>query len=178
MASWCKLGLLLLLQSLSSSAAAAGSISLSVGESITGNRTLVSEGGKFELGFFSPAGDSNYYVGIWYKKIPVQTVIWVMNRDRPVSDPSSSELTLAPDGKLVLLLNENQQKRPVWSSASHARTSNGPVVAALLDSGNLVLRGRQPGNSSEVMWQSFEHPTDTLVPGGWVGLNKSSGAYQ
>ncbi|VAI07487.1 unnamed protein product [Triticum turgidum subsp. durum] len=174
----CKLGLLLLLQSLSSSATAVASVSLSVGESITGNRTLVSEGGKFELGFFSPAGDSTYYVGIWYKQIPAQTVIWVMNRDRPVSDPSSSELTLAPDGNLVLLLNENQQKRPIWSSTSHARTSNGPVVAALLDSGNLVLRGRQPGNSSEVMWQSFEHPTDTLMPGGWVGLNKSTGAYQ
>uniref|UniRef100_A0A453IFX4 Receptor-like serine/threonine-protein kinase n=1 Tax=Aegilops tauschii subsp. strangulata TaxID=200361 RepID=A0A453IFX4_AEGTS len=174
MGSRCKLGLLLLLECLSSSAAAAASDSLSVGESLTGNRTLVSEGGKFELGFFSPAGDSSYYVGIWYKQIPVQTVIWVMNRDRPVSDPSSSELTLAPDGNLVLLLNQNQ----IWSSTIHARTSNGPVVAALLDSGNLVLRGRQPGNSSEVMWQSFEHPTDTLMPGGWVGLNKSSGAYQ
>ncbi|KAI4993788.1 hypothetical protein ZWY2020_008101 [Hordeum vulgare] len=174
MCSPCKLGLLLLLECLSSSAAAAAADTLSVGESLTGNRTLVSEGGKFELGFFSPAGDSSFYVGIWYKQIPARTIIWVMNRDRPVSDPSSSELTVTPDGNLVLLLHENH----IWSSTSHARTGNGSVVAVLLDSGNLVLRGRQPGNSPEVMWQSFEQPTDTLVPGGWVGLNKSTGAYQ
>jgi hypothetical protein len=69
-----------------------------VRESLTGNRTLVSAGGKFELGFFSPAGGgggSNYYVGIWYKRIPGRTVIWVLNRDSPVADPASAELTVA-----------------------------------------------------------------------------------
>uniref|UniRef100_A0ACD5TW18 Uncharacterized protein n=1 Tax=Avena sativa TaxID=4498 RepID=A0ACD5TW18_AVESA len=184
--SWRKLSLVILLECLSFSSAAAAADTLSVGESLAGNRTLVSEGGKFELGFFSPAGngDSGYYVGIWYKQIPVQTVIWVMNRDLQVSDPSSAELTVAPDGNLVLLQNGNQTKVPIWSSndtAGHARPSTGSVVAVLLDTGNLVLRGGgQPGRSSseQIAWQSFDHPTDTLVPGGWIGLNKRTGAYQ
>lgn len=156
---------------------------LSVGESLTGNRTLVSKGRKFELGFFSPPTDnSGYYVGIWYKQIPGRTVIWVMNRDCPVSDPSSAELTVAPDRSLVLLLNGNRSKKPIWSSTSKKinytvlRTSNDEsvVVAVLLDTGNLVLRNTLEEN----IWQSFEHPTDTLVPGGRVGLKKRTGAYQ
>ncbi|KAK1602652.1 hypothetical protein QYE76_007647 [Lolium multiflorum] len=178
MISWHKLSLLLLLDCLSFSAAAAAD-TLYLGESLTGNRTLVSEGGKFELGFFSPAGNGNssYYAGIWYKQIPVQTVIWVMNRDLPLSDPSSAELTVAPDGNLLLLQNGNQTKKPIWSStnSSYARPSVGPVVAVLLDTGNLVLRGN---SSQRIAWQSFDHPTDTLVPGGRVGLNKRTGEYQ
>ncbi|RVW21904.1 G-type lectin S-receptor-like serine/threonine-protein kinase [Vitis vinifera] len=40
----------------------------------------------------------------------------------------------------------------------------------LEDSGNLVLRSWS--NSSVVLWQSFDHPTDTWLPGGKLGLNK------
>ncbi|KAF8683608.1 hypothetical protein HU200_044529 [Digitaria exilis] len=145
-------------------------------------RGRVSSGGQFELGFFSPSGgnsNSNYYVGIWYKRIPGRTVIWVMNRDSPITDPSSAELTVAPDGNL-LLLTRNRPQEAIWSSNSTGSRGGGDddtAVAVLLDSGNLVLRGRC-GNSSAVVWQNFDHPTDTLVPGGWVGLNKSNGAYQ
>jgi len=156
---------------------AAASDTLSAGESLTGNRTLVSAGGMFELGFFSPAGNSNYYVGIWYKQIPGRTVVWVMNRDSPVADPSSSELTLAQDGSLALLTggDGNGSRESIWSSNSTGSRDDdtaAAVAAVLLDTGNLVLHGRSGGNSSAIVWQSFDHPTDTLVPGGWVGLNK------
>ena len=164
------------------SSSAAASDSLSAGDSLTGNRTLVSAGEKFELGFFSPAGNSTYYVGIWYKRIPGQTVVWVMNRDSPIADPSSAELTVAQDGSLLLLVvtGNRSKKTTVWSSNSTRPCDEGTAVAVLLDTGNLVLRGRcrRGGNSSAIIWQSFDHPTDTLVPGGWVGLNKSTGAYQ
>ncbi|KAF8718824.1 hypothetical protein HU200_025130 [Digitaria exilis] len=172
MSSWRHLALLLLLLLLPSwpcSSSAAASDTLSVGESLAGNRTLVSSGGQFELGFFSPSGgNSNYYVGIWYRRIPGRTVIWVMNRDSPIADPSSAELTVAPDGNL-LLQTGNRPQEAIWSSNSTGSRD--------VDDGNLVLRGRC-GNSSAVVWQSFDHPTDTLVPGGWVGLNKNTGAYQ
>jgi hypothetical protein len=41
-------------------------------------------------------------MGIWYHNIAVQTPVWVANRDKPVSDPSSSWLAITPDGNLAL----------------------------------------------------------------------------
>ncbi|KAL6644797.1 hypothetical protein ACP70R_016405 [Stipagrostis hirtigluma subsp. patula] len=175
MCSWRHVAVLLLLPCLS----AAANDTLAAGESLTGNRTLVSAGGKFELGFFSPPNSSNYYIGIWYKQIPAQTAIWVMNRDAPVSAPSSAALTVSQDGNLALFGTGNRSREPIWSSNSANSCADGGVAAVLLDTGNLqVLCGRHGGNSSAIIWQSFEHLTDTLVPGGWFGLNKSTGAYQ
>ncbi|CAL5411026.1 unnamed protein product [Camellia sinensis] len=56
--------------------------------------------------------------------------------------------------------------------------SSKPTVALLLDSGNLVLRSENGGNTESYIWQSFDHPSDTLIAGmklGWdlrVGLDR------
>ncbi|KAJ4975263.1 hypothetical protein NE237_000369 [Protea cynaroides] len=47
---------------------------------------------------------------------------------------------------------------------------------ALLDSGNLVLRSLS--NSSALIWESFDHPTHTWLPGGKLGLNKRTNKSQ
>ncbi|KAL2476178.1 G-type lectin S-receptor-like serine/threonine-protein kinase [Abeliophyllum distichum] len=47
--------------------------------------TMVSSGGVFELGFFSPGNSKNRYVGIWYKQIPGNTVVWVANKEIPLT---------------------------------------------------------------------------------------------
>ncbi|XP_038981803.1 G-type lectin S-receptor-like serine/threonine-protein kinase At2g19130 [Phoenix dactylifera] len=143
---------------------------ISLGQSVSGNQTIVSKEGHFELGFFTPGNSRNYYIGIWYKTIPVQTVIWVANRATPISNTSSAELKISEDGKLVLL---NSSKIPVWSSNSTPSTSNS-TVAVLLDTGNLVISK----GSNTTIWQSFDHPTDTWMPGGWLGVNKITGEYQ
>ncbi|XP_020259464.1 G-type lectin S-receptor-like serine/threonine-protein kinase At2g19130 [Asparagus officinalis] len=147
---------------------------ISQGQSISGNQTIVSKGGIFELGFFTPGKSNNYYIGIWYKKIPTQTVVWVANREKPVSNPATSELKLAKDGNLVI----SHSKLPVWSSntTSPSSSSSISIIATLLDTGNLVLRDQS--NSSIILWQSFDHPTDTCLPNGWVGVNKITGEYQ
>uniref|UniRef100_A0A2N9IH59 Protein kinase domain-containing protein n=1 Tax=Fagus sylvatica TaxID=28930 RepID=A0A2N9IH59_FAGSY len=44
----------------------------------------------------STASDT-LYPGIWYKRIAEKTVVWVANRDFPVSDPSSSALEISED---------------------------------------------------------------------------------
>ncbi|CAN6177064.1 unnamed protein product [Urochloa humidicola] len=145
---------------------------------ISGNRTIVSKGGSFELGFFRPADSSDhhsYYVGIWYKKaVSQRTPVWVANRAAPVSDPASSRLAVAADGNLVLT---NEAGEQVWSSnvGSVASSYTGAaVVAVILDTGNLVLRR----NNTEVLWQSIEHPTDTWLPGVRLGMNKITGNVQ
>lgn len=48
--------------------------------------------------------------------------------------------------------------------------------AQLLDSGNLVLKDQNNGTSREsYQWQSFDHPSDTLLPGMKLGWDLNSG---
>ncbi|OVA06772.1 Protein kinase domain [Macleaya cordata] len=145
---------------------------ISVGESLTGNQTIVSKDENFELGFFRPGKSLNYYIGIWYKKVTTQTVVWVANRDKPLLDPSTSELRLLGNGNLVLF---NQSKTPIWSTNSPSNTLNS-TEAFLGDDGNLVLR--DGSNPSAVIWQSFDYPTNTWLPGGKLAFNKRTNQSQ
>ncbi|KAF9590372.1 hypothetical protein IFM89_033898 [Coptis chinensis] len=100
--------------------------------------------------------------GIWYKQITVQTVVWVFNRDTPLTDPFSSELKLLENGNLVLF---NSSKIAIWSTKTTSKAINSSEVV-LWDDGNLVLRNRI--RSPDVFWQSFDYPTHTWLPGGKI----------
>jgi hypothetical protein len=131
------------------------------GKSLAWNQTLISRNGIFELGFFTPGKSQNYYVGIWYKKIAEKTVVWVANRDFPVSDPSSSELQLSEDGNLVL----TQKGGPYYKFTTFGMPNS--TVGLLLDNGNFILRSKL----DNVLWQSFDVPTNTWLPGAKIGYN-------
>ena len=139
--------------------------------------TLASNDGTFELGFFSPGSSTNRYVGIWYKNIPVRVVVWVANRDHPITD-NSSVLSISKEGNLVLL-SKNQTL--LWSTNSSTEALS-PIVQ-LLDTGNLVLR-EENNKDDSFLWQSFDHPCDTLLSGmklGWdlkTGLNRRLTAWK
>ncbi|XP_066315124.1 receptor-like serine/threonine-protein kinase SD1-8 isoform X2 [Miscanthus floridulus] len=135
--------------------------------SLTGNQTLVSAGGIYALGFFSPAGaDGRTYLGIWYASIPgPTTVVWVANRKDPVVN-SPAALQLSDGGRLVILDGNNET---VWSSA--VPTVANVTAAQLLDTGNLVLSADGSGSGPSVAWQSFDYPTDTLLPGMKLGVD-------
>ncbi|CAM0944938.1 unnamed protein product [Alopecurus aequalis] len=142
--------------------------------SITGNQTLVSAHGVFRLGFFSPPGssDGRTYIGIWYASIPVQTIVWVANRQNPVLR-SPGVLKLSPDGRLVIVDGQNTT---VWSSAAPTRVDiTTQATARLLDSGNLVVSHDGSGSAESVAWQSFDYPTDTQLPGMKIGVDHMSG---
>lgn len=49
-------------------------------------QTLSSSNGVYELGFFSLNNSQNQYLGIWFKSIIPQVVVWVANREKPVTD--------------------------------------------------------------------------------------------
>ncbi|XP_073268383.1 uncharacterized protein [Populus alba] len=57
-------------------------------QSIKDGDVLVSGGQRFALGFFSRGNSTGRYMGIWYHKVSEQTVVWVANRDNPVSGTS------------------------------------------------------------------------------------------
>ncbi|PQQ07807.1 G-type lectin S-receptor-like serine/threonine-protein kinase [Prunus yedoensis var. nudiflora] len=139
-------------------------------QSLSGDQTIVSAGKVFELGFFKPGNSSNYYIGMWYSKqlVSLETIVWVANRETPVSDRFSSVLRIS-DGNLVLF---NESNTPIWSTNLSSTTTSGSAQAILLDSGNLVLRtAGSNANTSEPLWQSFDHPAHTWLPGARIGFN-------
>ncbi|KAK1422632.1 hypothetical protein QVD17_17918 [Tagetes erecta] len=136
---------------------------------LTINQTLASNQQVFELGFFNP-GNNKLYIGIWYKKTSPKTIVWVANRDSPVS-LSSGKLTIGDDGNLILL---NEAETVVWKL--NQTVPVGKTVAQLLDSGNFVLRPENDENPANYIWESFKNPTDTLLPGMKLGWDRKTGA--
>ncbi|KAJ4703333.1 G-type lectin S-receptor-like serine/threonine-protein kinase [Melia azedarach] len=132
-------------------------------QSITDPETITSIGGTFKLGFFSPGNSTDRYVGIWYSRASGNAVIWVANRNKPLINDSSGIVTIYDDGNLVVL---NGQKDILWSSNVSNSVTN--ASAQLSDSGNLVLNAGTPGLS---IWESFQEPTDSLLPGMRISTN-------
>ncbi|GJT81942.1 receptor-like serine/threonine-protein kinase SD1-8 [Tanacetum coccineum] len=130
------------------------------------NQTLVSNAQSFELGFFH----DNSYVGIWYKHIEPKTYVWVANRDTPLTSVSGS-LAIGEDGNVIIL---DEVENTVWSS-NQSFVGVNRTVAQLLDSGNFVIRRENDENPSNYLWQSFENPTDTLLPGMKLRWNRKTG---
>ncbi|KAK9133673.1 hypothetical protein Scep_013201 [Stephania cephalantha] len=144
---------------------------ITLNQFISDGQSLISSNGDFELGFFSPGNSQNRYLGIWYKKISTGTVVWVANRDHPITNKNAT-LKIS-EGNLVL---SNQTQSINWvSNSSKPVQSNQNLVAQLLDSGNFVLKYQNNDNPDEYLWQSFDFPTDTLLPGMKLGWNLKTG---
>ncbi|KAL8259847.1 hypothetical protein R6Q59_027800 [Mikania micrantha] len=131
---------------------------------------LVSNGETFALGFFSPTNSSNRYVGIWNNKVSEQTVVWVANRDRPITNSSR---ILSGDETGNLVLHEQDQSFMFWSTNITGVQVNNVSTAQLLDSGNLVLFQGQ--NRDVFSWQSFDYPSNTFLPSMKLGINRKTG---
>ncbi|KAH0650010.1 hypothetical protein KY284_029922 [Solanum tuberosum] len=86
-----------------------GGDTISVNESVSSGQTIISSGGNFELGFFKPGDSPSYYIGIWYKKLYPQAVVWVANRDKPL-DSAHANLIIS-QGNLVLL---DRLQNSIW----------------------------------------------------------------
>ncbi|XP_062087404.1 G-type lectin S-receptor-like serine/threonine-protein kinase At4g27290 [Humulus lupulus] len=125
------------------------------------NQTLISAGEVFQLGFFQQPNSENRFVGLWYKKAPQGMILWVANRDKPLKD-ESGRLAVTQTGNIVIL--NNQSTTPIWSSNSSATKPS----LQLLSTGNLVLKD---GGSGKLVWESFDHPCDTLISGMKLGWN-------
>eukprot|EP01018_Ginkgo_biloba_P011557 Gb_36248 [translate_table: standard] len=129
----------------------AASDTLSVGASITGNHTIISNNGVFELGFFNLNRTNKWYFGIQYAQTPEQTIVWVANREQPLEN-TAGVFRLKDDGNLAL---SHASGSTVWSSGTNKASK-----AVIMDSGNLVVI-----DTTEWVWESFNHPGNTWLPG-------------
>ncbi|KAF5731746.1 Receptor-like protein kinase 4 isoform 1 [Tripterygium wilfordii] len=121
---------------------------------IRGNSTILSENRTFELGFFSTNGGSSGYLGIWFASIPTPTRVWVANREKPIKDIASATLELTETGRLAI---GDSNGSLTWQTTNTERA----IDIYLYDNGNLVLLS----SDGSPVWQSFDYPTDTWLPG-------------
>ncbi|KAK1375042.1 Receptor-like serine/threonine-protein kinase [Heracleum sosnowskyi] len=143
---------------------------LQQGGLMNATNSLMSSQKKFSMRFFD--GYLGRYLGLYYNNIQFgSNPLWVGNRNTPVNLTSvlsvesesgylivSSDLGTTDSPPIMVLYN---------SSMGFNRT------ATLLDTGNLVLR-----EGGVTLWQSFDYPTDTLLPGMKLGFNhKTSSAW-
>ena len=128
------------------------SIAISQGTSIAVEKPdiLISPNGDFSAGFYS-VGDNAYCFAIWFSNS--RTVVWMANRDQPVNG-KHSKLSLLKNGNLILT---DANKLNVWTTNT---VSLSFVQLYLYNTGNLVLCNVD----GVILWQSFDFPTDTLLP--------------
>ncbi|KAF5777582.1 putative bulb-type lectin domain-containing protein [Helianthus annuus] len=120
-------------------------------------------GPKFACGFYCNGSCTSYLFSIFIvqtnsasgtiQQMVFPQVVWSANRDHPVSD--GAILTLTSAGGLAL---HEVNGSTVWTT-----NTTGKSVAGLnlTDDGNLVLFDIH----RSVVWQSFDYPTDCLLPG-------------
>ncbi|THG14760.1 hypothetical protein TEA_006804 [Camellia sinensis var. sinensis] len=116
----------------------------------TTNSSWLSVSGLYAFGFY-PEGNG-YAIGVFLTGISEMTVVWTANRDNaPV--PSNATLVLNSDGRLVL-------QQPQSQDTDITNVTQPASYASMLDSGNFVLYNYV----HNIIWQSFDHPTDTILP--------------
>lgn len=109
---------------------------------------LLSNDSVFAFGF-NPTQDVTLFQLVVLHK-GSSTVIWSANRGNLIHN--SDFFIFDRNGNAYLQSGGST----IWSTGT---ANKGVVAMELLDSGNLVL----VGNDSSIIWQSFSHPTDTLM---------------
>ncbi|GJT86987.1 G-type lectin S-receptor-like serine/threonine-protein kinase [Tanacetum coccineum] len=139
---------------------------IAVYQNIKDGETIVSGNDRFQLGFFSPGNSKNRYLGIWFKNTSPHTVVWVANRETPLTN-SMGIVKLDHQGILSIM---NGGGIVIWSSNSSRSGTHINSKAQLLGNGNLVIM-----EENNVVWQSFDYPGDTFISGMKLGKDLITG---
>ncbi|KAJ0725292.1 putative protein kinase RLK-Pelle-SD-2b family [Helianthus annuus] len=133
------------------------------GSSVRPNLIRGSSGPSFACGFYCNGNCTSYLFSVFIVQTNgtsfiddftgIPQVVWSANREHPVS--YGAVLNLTATGELVL---QDVDGSIVWSTNTTEKSVAG---LNLTDDGNLVLFDV----NSSVVWQSFNYPTDCLLPG-------------
>ncbi|CAJ2630253.1 unnamed protein product [Trifolium pratense] len=121
------------------------------------NSSWKSPSGDFAFGFY-PLVSTHYLVGIWFDKIPQKTLVWSANRDDPARIGSTINFTVAGQ---FLLQHANKTSVLIYNGTN-------ATSAVMQDNGNFILTN----SLSKIIWQSFDSPTDTILPGQTLNMGQ------
>ncbi|XP_062083919.1 G-type lectin S-receptor-like serine/threonine-protein kinase RLK1 [Humulus lupulus] len=114
----------------------------------------LSASGDFAFGFHQLGNNKDLFLlSIWYANIPDKTIVWYTKANPPTA-PRGSILNLTVDRGLVLT---NPQGQELWKSDSVLGDVSHGVMS---DEGNFIIEN----SNSEKLWETFDHPTDTMLP--------------
>ncbi|XP_047079088.1 putative receptor protein kinase ZmPK1 isoform X2 [Lolium rigidum] len=114
---------------------------------------LHSPNGAFTCGFKNISHNA-FVFSIWFTNTAEKTVVWSANQLHPVHS-WGSEVLLDMDGRMVV---KDYNGKLVWENDVYS--SSNAEQAQLLDTGNFIVKGQ----GDIILWQSFDSPTDTLLP--------------
>ncbi|KAM7490967.1 hypothetical protein LguiA_033888 [Lonicera macranthoides] len=134
------------------------------GDELNSTSQLVSQNGNFTLGFFTVDAMGYTYLEIWYGD--KTDMVWFANQNTPIFnnsavlaiDRTTGKLIISNGGTTILVISDE------WAM------NNGS--ATLQDSGNFVLID---DTTRRTLWQSFDHPTNAILPGMGLGFNCTIG---
>ncbi|RCV22596.1 hypothetical protein SETIT_4G232900v2 [Setaria italica] len=128
---------------------------LSPGSSLSAEQSinvLRSRNGRFICGFYNISPNASTF-SIWFSNVSERPVVWSANPLHPVYSWGSN-VKLNFDGSMVL---KDYTGQTVWTNNVSSSIAG---QAQLLDTGNLIVKGK----GDIILWQSFNSPTDTLLP--------------
>ncbi|KAK7305743.1 hypothetical protein VNO77_43653 [Canavalia gladiata] len=141
------------------------------GHQLSTTNHLISSSGLFTLNFFQ---SQNFYLGIRLLAVN-SSYFWVANRDKPIQDPAGV-LTIDQYGNMKIISHVDHSNIILYSAEKASSNNNSIIGAILLDTGNFMLREiNSDGSVKRILWQSFDYPTNALIPGIKLGFDKKRG---
>ena len=112
-------------------------------------------GSGFICGFYCYIGSDACFFGVLiFQNMDLPELVWSANRNNPLRINATSTLELTEGGDLTL---EDADGTLIWSTNTSGKSIAG---LNLTEAGNLVLFDQ----NNNTVWQSFDYPTDCLVP--------------
>ncbi|KAL1532236.1 G-type lectin S-receptor-like serine/threonine-protein kinase [Salvia divinorum] len=140
------------------------------GDSLNATSQLISSNGAFSLRFYTPPNSDSTYLALWFTGMSrVSSPVWIGNRRNPIPSNSNPTLTLGARGQLAITHDGGGAPIDIYAGRSSPVDN---VTATLTDTGNFLVNSNGPAG---LFWHSFDQPSDTLLSGMRLGVERSIG---